>query len=173
VHNYNIYVDDALALIAKRLRDTRVAAMSASDQATINSTYSFNPFLNGSISTEGGAILVEKSIYLDCLTPLRNNQTDVNNPVYTGKILSTDSIYMFHETDGTLTTQRGDSTDVGSRMGPSQAAIIPFSWNTSDGSRPYPAPAMDDPASLQSIIQAGAGAGTLTWSKDNWLKTTY
>jgi pectate lyase len=173
VHSYNIFVDDSVALIAKRLRDTRAAAMSSSAQSTLSNTYSFNPFLNGSISTEGGAILVEKSIYLDCLTPLRNNQTDINNPVYTGKILSTDSIFMFHETDGTTTTQRGDSTDAGSRMGPFQAAIIPFSWNTADGNRPYPAPPMDDPANLETVLAAGAGAGKISWSKDNWLKTSY
>jgi pectate lyase len=173
VHNYNIYVDDSIALIAKRLRDARANAMSIADRNTLNNTYSFNPFLNGSISTEGGAILVEKSVYVDSLTPLRNNQTDVTNPIYTGKILSTDSIYLFHEADGSITTQRGDSTDAGSRMGPFQAAIIPFSWNTADGSRPYAAPAMDDPADLENIVGAGAGAGAITWSKDNWLKTTY
>jgi pectate lyase len=173
VHNYNIFVDDSVALVAKRLRDARANAMSSADRNTLNNTYSFNPFLNGSISTEGGAILVEKSVYMDCLTPLRNNQTDVNNPVYTGKILSIDSIYVFHETDGSTTIQRGDSTDAGSRMGPFQAAIIPFSWNTPDGTRPYPAPPMDDPAELEGIVGVGAGAGSISWSKDNWLKTNY
>ena len=173
VHNYNIFVDDSLGLVAKRLRDLRANAMSASAKTTLNSTYSFNPFLNGSISTEGGAILVEKSVYQDCLTPLRNNQTDITNPLYTGKIRSVDSIYIFHEADSTVTIQRGDSTDAGSRMGPNQAPIIPFSWNTSDGSRPYPAPVMDDPADLEVIVSTGAGAGKISWSKDNWLKITY
>jgi pectate lyase len=173
VHNYNIFVDDSVALVAKRLRDARANAMSTADRNTLNNTYSFNPFLNGSISTEGGALLVEKSVYMDCITPLRNNQTDVTDPTYTGKILSTDSLYIFHETDGTTTTQRGDSTDAGSRMGPFQAAIIPFSWNTSDGNRPYPAPPMDDPATLEGIVGVGAGAGVISWTKDNWLKTTY
>ena len=58
-------------------------------------------------------------------------------------------------------------------MGPNQAAIIPFTWNTSDGSRPYPAPVMDDPANLETILGAGAGAGRISWSKDNWLKVSY
>ena len=93
VHDYNIYVDDTLGLAAKRLRDARAAAMSSANANTLNNTYSFNPFLNGSISTEGGALLVEKSVYIDCLTPLRNNQTDPSDPTYTGKILgSTRSI---------------------------------------------------------------------------------
>lgn len=171
VHNYNIYVDDSVALVAKRLRDTRKAAMGAAAQSSLENTYSFNPFLNGSISTEGGALLVEKSVYIDCITPLRNNQTDPSNPAYTGKIKSIDSIYVFHNANGTTTSVRGDSTDAGNPMGPFQAAVIPFSWNTTDGSAPYPAPPMDDPENLLLTLQAGAGAGRLTWPKSNWLRT--
>ncbi|MES2920349.1 MAG: immunoglobulin domain-containing protein [Verrucomicrobiota bacterium] len=173
VHNYNILVDNTTALVARRMRDARANAMSSTARNTLNSTYSFNPFLNGSISTEGGAILVEKSIYQDCITPLRNNQTDVSDPTYTGKIKSTDSIYIMHNTNGTTTTVRGDSTDAGNPMGPFQAPAIPFSWNTTDGNRPYPAPPMDDPTDLPALLSSGAGAGTLLWDKSNWLKTTY
>ncbi len=171
VHNYNIYVDDSRALVAKRLRDTRKAAMSSAAQLSLENTYSFNPFLNGSIATEGSAILVEKSFYRDCLTPLRNNQTDPANPVYTGKIKSVDTIYQFLNTNGTTTTIRGDSTDAGSPMGPFQAPVIPFSWNTTDGSAPYAAPTMDNPSNLPQILEAGAGAGRLVWPKTNWLRT--
>jgi len=171
VHNYNIYVDDSDVLVAKRLRDAIAATMSTTVRNTLNSTYSFNPPINGSISTENGAILVENSVYLDCLWPLRNNQTDVSNPVYTGKILATDTIYSFHNADGTATLVRGNSTDSGNPLGPFQAAIILFSWNTY-AAVPY-SYTLDDPADLQVIVTAGAGAGTVTWSKDNWLKTTY
>jgi pectate lyase len=171
VHDYNIYVDDSAALVAKRLRDTRAAAMSTTLQNTLNNTYSFNPPLNGSISTEGGAILVEKSVYIDCLFPLRNNQTDVTDPTYTGKIKATDTIYTLHNANGTTTTVRGNSTDSGNPLGPLQAPVIAFSWNTFT-SLPY-SYSVDDPASLLSILQTGAGAGTLTWDKSNWLKTTY
>ena len=160
VHDYNIYVDDTLGLAAKRLRDTH----------PFSSSYSFNPFLNGSISTEGGAILVEKSVYIDCITPLRNNQTDITNPAYTGKIKSLDSIYQF---DSTFV--RGNSTDPGNPMGPFQAPIIPFSWNLPGGVLPYTY-TMDDPAQLQAIVTsptAGAGAGVLTWNKTNWMMTSY
>ena len=174
VHDFNNLVDDTDALAAKRLRDTRAAAMSTANQNTLNNTYSFNPPLNGSISTEGGAVLVEKSIYIDCLYPLRNNQTDVTDPTYTGKILGLDMIYQMDST-----VVRGNSTDSGSPLGPFQATIIPFSWNPASGAPggvlPYTY-TLDDPSNLQSIVTSptsGAGAGVLTWSKSNWLKTSY
>lgn len=172
VHDYNNYIDDTGVLAAKRLRDTHAAAMSTANQNTLNNTYSFNPPINGSISTEGGALLVEKSIYTDCLWPLRNNQTDPSDSTYTGKIKALDTIYNFHNTNGTTTTMRGNSTDANSPLGPFQATIIPFSWNLTNNQLPYTY-TMDDPAQLASILASGAGAGTLTWSKDNWLKTTY
>jgi pectate lyase len=174
VHDYNIYVDDTSVLAAKRLRDSIAATMSTADQNTLNNTYDFDPPVNGAIATEGGALLVEKSVYIDCLWPLRNNQTDPSNPAYTGKIESLDSVYQF---DGA--TVRGNSTDPGNPMGPKQAPIIPFSWNTNsstpDGELPYTY-TTDDPAQLQAIVTsptAGAGAGVLTWDKTNWLMTTY
>jgi hypothetical protein len=170
VHDFNIYVDDTRVLAAKRLRDSLAAAMSGADQITLNNTYSINPPINGAISTESGALLVEKSVYIDCLWPLRNNQTDPSNPAYTGKIQATDSIYQFDNT-----TVRGNSTDPGNPMGPFQAAIIPFSWNLPGNQLPYTY-TPDDPAQLQAIVTsptAGAGAGVLTWAKTNWLVTTY
>ncbi len=169
VHNYNIFADDARGLDAKRLRDGRANAMSAANRNTLNNTYNFNPFLNGSISTENGAVLVEKSVYNGCLTPLRNNQTDPSNPVYTGKILALDTIYQFDST-----FFRGNSTDPGgtNTLGPVQAPLIPFSWNLPGGTLPY-SYAMDDPSQLPTILAAGAGAGVVNWNKTNWLLTTY
>lgn len=79
-----------------------------------------------------------------------------------------------HQTDA-----RGNSTDPGNPLGPFQAPIIPFSWNTNSGTPngvlPYTY-TMDDPAELQAIVTSpteGAGAGVLTWNKTNWLKTSY
>lgn len=171
VHSYNIYADVTGALAAQRRRDTLVAAMSSANQSTANNTYDFKPPLNGSISTEGGAMLVEKSMYVDCLWPLRNNQTDPTNATYTGKIAATDTIDTMHNADGTTTTVRGNSTDPGNPLGPSQAAVIPFSWNTFSA-LPY-AYTADDPSGLPALLQAGAGAGVLTWAKENWLKVSY
>lgn len=173
VHDYNIFVDDVGVLAARRLRDTRAAAMSASTRATLEGTYNFAPPVNGSISTEGGALLVEKSFYSDCIYPLRNNQTDPSDPTYTGKIAALDTIYSFLNSNGATTTIRGNSTDPGNPLGPFQAAIIPFSWNNlSNNQLPY-LYTLDDPAQLPTILAGGAGAGALTWLKANWLKTTY
>jgi pectate lyase len=170
VHDFNIYVDDTRVLAARRLRDAIAAGLSTADKNTLNNTYSIQPPINGAISTESGALLVEKSVYINCLWPLRNNQTDPSNPAYTGKIQALDSIYQFDNT-----TVRGNSTDPGNPMGPFQAPVIPFSWNLPGNQLPYPY-SPDDPAQLQAIVTnptAGAGAGVLTWAKTNWLMTTY
>lgn len=177
VHDFNIYVDDTQAIVANRLRGARAAAMSTANQDTLNNTYDFNNYLNGSISTEGGAMLVEKSVFIDCLYPLRNNQTDPSNPEYTGKIEALDTIYHMDNTDGSTTVIRGNSTDAGNPLGPFEAPVIPFAWNTNlpNGQLPY-AYTPDDPAQLQAIVTsptAGAGAGALTWAKTNWLLTVY
>jgi pectate lyase len=171
VHNYNILADDSDELVALRRRDELVAAMSSSNKSTANNTYNLKPPLNGSISTEGGAVLVEKSAYVDCLWPLRNNQKDKTDSTYTGKILATDTIYTMHNADGTVTTVRGNSTDSSNPLGPSQAEVIPFSWNTFSA-LPYTY-TLDDPGDLPALLQAGAGAGALTWAKENWLKVSY
>ncbi len=169
VHDFNIYADDSLALDAKRLRDAH----------GVNSSYSFNPVLNGSIATESGAILVENSIYQDCLTPLRNNQTDVSNPAYTGKIMALNSIYSFRTTGGTTNTYTGSSTNApgDTYFGPVQAPVIAFSWNLPGNVLPYAySNVMSDPNQLKSILTnatTGCGAGVLTWAKTNWLKTAY
>jgi pectate lyase len=169
VHDYNLYADDTLALAAKNLRNLRAAAMSTNNQNTLNNTYDFDPPLNGAISTEGGALLVEKSVYLDCLTPLRNNQTDPSNPEYTGKIQALDTIYQLNGV-----YFRGNSTDPGgtNTLGPVQAPIIAFSWNLPGNQLPYTY-TMDDPSQLPSIVAAGAGAGVVSWNKTNWLLTAY
>jgi pectate lyase len=172
VHNYNILVDDSRVLAARRLRDARADALSSALRNTLNNTYNFRPPVNGSISTEGGAILLEKSIYIDCLWPLRNNQTDPSNPAYTGKILALDTVYQFLNTDGTTTLVRGNSTDPGSPLGPFQATVIPFSWNLPGNTLPY-SYTLDDPDSLPTLLAAGAGAGTVVWEKGNWLRTAY
>ena len=172
VHNYNIYVDDVAGLAAQRpgmpgsprcRRPTR----SCSTDRRPKTRYKFKPFLNGSIATEDGAVLVEKSVYVDCATPLRNNQTDPNDPTYTEKIPALDTIYHFDNADTTTIDYRGSSTNApGNTLpGPVQAAVKPFSWN-GFSSLPY-AYVMDDPAcpAILSDPNYGAGAGVLVGPK--------
>ena len=169
VHDYNIYVDDSLVLAAKAMRNSRAAAMSLGNQNTLNNTYNFNPPINGSISTENGAVLVEKSVYIDCLTPLRNNQADPSNPAYTGKIMALDTICQL---SGAFF--RGNNTDPAgaATLGPVQAPVVPFSWNLPGGVLPY-GYTPDEPSQLKAMLAVGAGAGALNWNKTNWLLTAY
>ena len=167
-HVFNVYIDNTAALAAKRQRNNIVAAMTASSAAKLSSTFSFDVTLNGSISTEGGAVLTEKSQYIGVLFPLRNNQKDATLTQFTGKIQALDTMYTLDQM-----LFRGDSTTPGSPLAPIPAPEIPFSWNGFTA-LPY-SYSTDDPSHLQSILTGpqGAGAGKLTWSKDNWLKTSY
>ena len=101
VHAYNLYIDSSNARIAKDLRDGIVAAnptlVAALEGAS--PTYKFGVTSNASISTEGGAVQVESSVYFGVLTPFRNNQTDVTNPVYTGAIRGFDIQHILFASD--------------------------------------------------------------------------
>jgi pectate lyase len=170
-HVFNVYVNNAEALAAKDQRNAIVNAMSATNRAKLtggSATYSFDVTLNGSISTEGGAVMLEKSQFVDVLSPLRNNQVSASEPEYTGKILALDTLYSLRGV-----TFRGDSTTPGSPLAPVPAPEIAFSWN-GFVTLPY-AYATHDPGQLPSLLTGaeGAGAGTLFWPKENWLKTTY
>jgi pectate lyase len=167
-HVFNVYIDNTAALAAKRQRNNIVAAMTASNAAKLSSTFSFDVTLNGSISTEGGAVLTEKSQYIGVLFPLRNNQKDATLAQFTGKIQALDTMYTLDQL-----LFRGDSSTPGSPLAPIPAPEIPFSWNGFTA-LPYTY-STDDPSQLQSILVGpeGAGAGKLTWSKDNWLRTSY
>lgn len=161
VHVYNIYANATAALAAKRMRETFTNANS--------STYSFGVTSNGAISTENGAVLVEKSHLVDIISPLRNNQVDPAQTTFTGKIKAVDTIYAL---DGA--TYRGDSTAENSPLTPEPATPLTFSWNGLS-ELPYSGQLVDDPADLASSLTGptGAGAGTLNWEKGNWLKTAY
>jgi pectate lyase len=168
-HVFNVYLYNTEALAAKRLRDARVAAMSPSDALKLsNGTYKFDVTLNGAISTEDGAVLVENSHIVDTTYPIRNNQTDPSDPDYTGKIRALDTIYTLD-----AATFRGGSEDAGSPLAPVPAAPKPFSWNGFT-TLPY-SYTLDDPVSLAATLAStnGPGSGVVTWAKTNWLKTSY
>jgi pectate lyase len=166
-HVYNVYVNNTEALAAKSLRNTRVAAMTPSEALKLsNGTYKFDVTLNGAISTEDGAVLVEKCHIVDVTSPLRNNQVDANNATYTGKIRAEDTIYTLNGS-----TFRGNTEDVGSPLVPVPAPLKPFSWN-GFVNLPYSYP-LNDPSTIAATITNNAGQGVIFWAKTNWFKTTY
>jgi pectate lyase len=122
--------------------------------------------LNGAISTEDGAVLVEKCHIIDTTNPLRNNQVDANDASYTGKIRAEDTIYTLNGS-----TFRGATEDPGSPLVPVPAPLKPFSWN-GFASLPYTYP-VNDPSTIAATITTNAGQGVIFWSKTNWFKTTY
>ncbi len=170
VHGYNLCVDNTEALAAKKIRDTRVAAMSASNAAKLDGsspTYHFGVTLNGAISTEGGAVLVENSEFNEVASPVRNNQVSATQPEYTGKIRVTNLIFRYSPSNLAYT---GGSEDAGSPLAPVPAPALAFSWN-GFAALPYAyvaSPAATVSARLKSLD--GAGAGRLTWPKQNWLR---
>jgi len=160
-HVYNVYVNNTEALAAKNLRDAIVAAIPGG-----LGSYKFDVTLNGAISTEDGAVLVEKCHLVDVRYPLRNNQADPANPAYTGKIRAEDTIYSWNGS-----TFRGNTEDVGSPLVPVPAALKPFSWN-GFASLPYAYP-VNDPATIAAAITDNAGHGVVFWAKTNWFKISY
>jgi pectate lyase len=185
VHAWNLYVDSSNARIVKVMRDGIVAA-NPSLATQLNSTYHFGITSNASISTEGGAVQVESSIFFGVLTPFRNNQTDVTNPAYTGAIrgldiqhilLSSDTAYMPAGSQQSTFTDRGfewaswhgDSDTAGSTLGPVQAPQIVFNWH--NGTPTYPM-SVDSLANLPALLTGaqGAGAGKIGMTTQQWLQ---
>lgn len=161
-HAYNIVMDNEDTRLAKK------RLTSAMEKAISSKGYHFGVTSNGAISTEGGAVLLERSVIIDVVYPLRNNQADASNSKYTGAIAALDTIYSL---DGA--TFRGDSTSKNSPLSPVPAAVKAFAWNGFT-TLPY-SYISDDPASLKSRLTAvdGSGAGKLSWSNEEWLKTNY
>ncbi|MEC0181990.1 pectate lyase [Paenibacillus peoriae] len=161
-HAYNIVIDDAgLARAKKRITSDVAKAISAKG-------YHFDVVGNGAISTENGAVLLEKSYLIDVFSPIRNNQKDAKKADFTGKIKAEDVIF---SDKGSVF--RGGSEEANSPLAPYPAKAIDFSWNGFT-KLPYSYTA-ENPENLVAQLQGkdGAGAGKLNWSKENWLKTTY
>jgi pectate lyase len=184
VHGYNLYVDNSNARIVKAMRDSIVAGNAALATA-LGSTYSFGITSNGAISTEGGAVQIEASVFWGVLTPLRNNQTDVTNPAYTGAIqafdirhilLASDTVYMpapnrdgFTDRGELWAVWQGNSSDPGSSLGPTQAPPMEFDWNNGGPSYAIQLDAVEGLAEILTGPQ-GAGAGRIGLSTAQWLR---
>jgi pectate lyase len=185
VHAYNLYVDSSNARIVKEMRDG-IAAANPALASALDTTYHFGITSNASISTEGGAVQVESSVFFGVLTPLRNNQTDVTNPQYTGAIrgfniqhilLASDTQYMpltsqqstFDDRGFTWAVWQGDSDTPGGTLGPTQAPVIPFAWH--NGGPTYPM-TLDPIADLPALLTGaqGAGAGKIGMTTQQWLQ---
>ena len=160
-HVYNVHLNNTAALAAKALRNARVAAIPGG-----LGSYKFDVTLNAGISTEDGAVLMEKCHLVDVTNPLRNNQVNANDPTFTGKIRAEDTIYTLN-----ATTFRGNTEDPGSPLVPVPAASKPFSWN-GFASLPY-SYTPDDPATIAATVATYSGAGVINWSKTNWFKISY
>ncbi|WP_068502646.1 pectate lyase family protein [Paenibacillus kribbensis] len=161
-HAYNIVIDDAgLARAKKRITSDMAKAIAAKG-------YHFDVVGNGAISTENGAVLLEKSYLIDVFSPVRNNQKDAKKADYTGKIKAEDVIF---SDKGNVF--RGGSEEANSPLAPYPATAKDFSWNGFT-KLPYSYTA-ENPENLVAQLQGkdGAGAGKLNWSKENWLKTAY
>jgi pectate lyase len=188
VHAYNLFVDSSNARLVKAMRDEIVAA-NAPLATQLSSTYSFGITSQASISTEGGAVQVEDSVFWGVLTPFRNNQTDVNNPAYTGAIrgsnilhilLATDTQYMpltsqqstFADRGQTWATWQGNSDDPLSTLGPTQAPQVPFVWHNGGG--PSYLYTKDPVATLGTLLTGaqGAGAGRIGMTSAQWLSVS-
>jgi pectate lyase len=185
VHGYNLYVDSSNARIVKEMRDGIVAA-NPTLAASLNSTYHFGITSNASISTEGGAVQIDNSVFFGVLTPFRNNQTDVTNPAYTGAIrgsnilhilLATDTQYMpvasqqntFQDRGLTWASWYGNSDAALSTLGPTQAPQIPFVWHNGG---PMYLMTLDPVADLPTLLTGpqGAGAGRIGMTTQQWLQ---
>ena len=188
VHAYNLFVDSSNARIVKKMRDDIVAA-NPSLASALSSTYSFGITSQASISTEGGAVQVEDSVFWGVLTPFRNNQTDVNNPAFTGAIrgsnilhilLATDTQFMpatsqqqtFSDRGFVWASWQGNSDDPLSSLGPTQAPQIPFVWHNGGG--PMYLYSKDPVATLGTLLTGpqGAGAGKIGMSTSQWLSVS-
>jgi pectate lyase len=185
VHGYNLYVDSSNARIVKAMRDGVVAANPAL-ATSLSSTYSFGITSQASISTEGGAVQIEGSVFFGVLTPFRNNQTDVNNPQYAGAIrgfdiqhilLASDTAFMPESSQQTTFTDRGflwaswtgNSDSPGSSLGPTQAPEVEFVWH--NGTPTYPI-TLDPVGALPALLTGpqGAGAGRIGMTTQQWLQ---
>ena len=184
VHGYNLYVDSSNARIVKAMRDSIVAA-NPTLASQLSSTYSFGITSQGSISTEGGAVEIESSVFWGVLTPFRNNQTDVTNPDYTGAIrgkniqhilFASDTAFMpvtsqdfqFSERGFDWASWQGNSDDPRSSLGPTQAPQVPFVWHNGGPTYVKHVDPIEELPGLLTGAQ-GAGAGKIGMTTAQWL----
>lgn len=155
-HIYNVVMDARNAYAASLLMSNELVSSLSSKG------YNFKVVSNGAISTEGGEVLVENSAILDIIYPIRNNQKDPNKPDYTGKIRALNTKYSLA---GNVFV--GNSTDENSPLAPVPAPIIETNWVPSYSYQ------MDSIETVEANLENNVGAGVLSLSSNEWMKTIY
>ena len=136
--------------------------------------------------TEDGVIEVANSLYAGVLTPLRNNQTDVNDPTFTGSVVAANTQHELLASEMPIASQqstfnalgnlwavwKGDSNFANSTLGPVQAPAKYLSFKAA----PPSAKALHAPTALRSVLVSGAepaGAGKISLTVPQWLNSLW
>ncbi len=179
---YNLYADvsdvrETMVWFDQLLADNPEKAAQLSGDP-----YKLKLYTNGSISTEGGAVMVRNSVYEGVQWPLKNNQSDPDDPSFTGAIEAFDTrMALLAEADADIIPDpqgsyeseggtewiwwQGDSGLSGTPLGPKDAPPIDFAWN--NGEPPEPA-FMVDTDKVKNLVTRYAGAGKLDLTTEQW-----
>lgn len=185
VQVFNLLADSSNARTVKAWFDPIIqGSTNLAKDFTGTGSYHFGITSNGSISTEDGVIEVANSLYSGVLTPLRNNQTDVNDPTFTGSVVAANTQHELLASEMPIASQqstfsalgnlwavwKGDSNFGNSTLGPVQAPAKYLSFKAA----PPSAKALHAPTSLRSVLVSGAepaGAGKLSLTVPQWLNS--
>lgn len=185
VQVFNLLADSTNARAMKTWFDPIVkGSTNLTKDFTGNGAYHFGITSNGTISTEDGVIEVANSLYAGIITPLRNNQTDVNDDTYTGSVIAANTQHELLATEMPLASQqstynalglswavwKGDSNDGNSTLGPIQATRKYLNFKAT----PPAAKALHATGALRSVLVTGtepAGAGKANLTVPQWLNS--
>ncbi|MET3599486.1 hypothetical protein [Martelella mangrovi] len=183
VQVYNLYADVADVRETMVWFDKLMADNPDKAAKLKGDPYKLKLYTNGSISTEGGAVMVRNSIYKGVEWPLKNNQSKPDDPTYTGAIeafntrmelLAGDDAERLPDPMGSYTDDhgtewiwwQGDSGLSGTPLGPLDAPAIPFKWN--NGEPPVPNNLVDTDQ-VEDLVTSYAGAGKIDLTADQWM----
>lgn len=185
VQVFNLFADSSNARVIKSWLDPIMQGNSSLVASFSGSgAYHFGITSNGTISTEDGVIEVANSLYVGVLTPLRNNQADINDATYTGSVVAVNTQHELLATDMPVASQqstysalgnlwavwKGDSNDSKSTLGPIQATRKYLNFKTA----PPAVKALHQPTQLRAVLLDGtepAGAGKITLTVPQWLNS--
>ncbi|WP_158498604.1 hypothetical protein [Martelella endophytica] len=183
VQVYNLYADvsdvrETMVWFDKLMADNPDKAAQLSGDP-----YKLKLYTNGSISTEGGAVMVRNSVYEGVQWPLKNNQSDPDDPSFTGAIQAFETrMALLAEADadiipdpqGTYESDngtawiwwQGDSGLSGTPLGPKDAPPIDFAWNNGEPPEPANMVGTDE---VKDLVTTYAGAGKIALTSDQWM----